>query len=55
MLPQIGDVVMSNKESPKIGAVREPGVMETLLGGGRLQVFELWELLILHCIVPPLS
>lgn len=40
MLPQIGDVVMSDKESPKIGAVIEPGVMETVLWDSRLQGFE---------------
>lgn len=52
MLLQIGEVVVSDKESPKIGAVTQPGVMETVLGGGRLQGFEQWELLILHCNVP---
>lgn len=52
VLLQIGEVVMSDKESPKIGAVTQPGVMETVLGGGRLRGFEQWELLILHCNVP---
>lgn len=32
MLPHIGVVVMSDKESPKIGAVTEPDVMELCYG-----------------------
>ena len=40
MLLQIRVMVMRNKESPKIGAMIQPGVMETVLDGGRLQGFE---------------
>lgn len=54
MLPQIWDVVICDKESPKIGTMIEPGVMETVLGDGRLQGFEQWELLILYCNAIPL-
>ena len=40
VLLQIRVMVMRNKESPKIGAMIQPGVMETVLEGGRLQGFE---------------
>lgn len=40
VLLQITVMVMRNKESPNIGAMIQPGVMETVLEGGRLHGFE---------------